>query len=335
MGNRIGMMATTFLSIVLLPGSWAWSQTAPPGQDAAHPPQDAIGTVSGQGQVTLRPLPTAVQLHLKLSVKGKSVEEAVARLKQRQQAASAELEKLGASKKSIHTESLSVAQSDSAQHRLLQQMIRQRVRGAGPAKEMPKVPKTVAVTTILSAEFPLTAKDADAAFLAAHRLQEQVKAAKLAGSAEDEKLSAEDDEASEESGFSPGGEQTQDPNTPTILYLARISKDAQAKAMAESFQKAKQNAVASARAAGRELGALVTVQNHLQATQDRSGFNEGYRYSTGISRPGIDEDEEGDEPREAQSQSVSNDLGKAAFQFTTMAVFRIDAAAKAKNEKRN
>jgi len=326
MGNRIGNVKAAVLAGILLVRTTAWSQTARAGEEPAHAPRSEGGTVIGHGQVTLRPLPTALQLNLWLSAKGENAEKAVARLKQRQRAASDQLEKLGANKKSIRHQSLSIAQGDSEERRRLQQMIRQRMRGARQAGKTSKGPKTVKVTSLLSAEFPLTAKDADEAFLAAHRLKDQVKAAKLAVSAEDEKLSAEgEEEAGDEDDSDPFGRRGRDPNVPTISYLARISREAQAKAMAEAFEKAKEDAATSACAARVEPGALMRVENHVAPTRDTSGPDSEYRQSRRYG-PAVEEDNEegeGEEPQEAQGESVAPEPGQVAFQVTATAIFRI------------
>jgi hypothetical protein len=112
--------------------------------------------------------------------------------------------------------------------------------------------------------------------------------------------------------------------------MARISPEAQAKAMGEAFEKAKEDAAASARAARVERGALLRVENHVQATRDLSGPDSEYRQARqyGPAVEADNEDGEGEEPRGAQSESIAAEPGQVAFQVTAIAVFRIGESAK-------
>jgi hypothetical protein len=89
-------------------------------------------------------------------------------------------------------------------------------------------------------------------------LQDKIKAADLAGLKEFEKGTPQEEELAEEN---PEVNFRGDPNEakrgePLFLFVARVSDDERAKALAEAFRKAKRQAARLAEAAGTELGTL-------------------------------------------------------------------------------
>ena len=85
---------TTLVAGVLLTVGAAGAQESHPSR-----PEAAVISVSGSARVQRRP--TVLRVYLQLSAKGKTVEEAMAALKERREAAQTQLEKLGANKGSV------------------------------------------------------------------------------------------------------------------------------------------------------------------------------------------------------------------------------------------
>jgi hypothetical protein len=142
-------------------------------------------TVAGTGVVVLHRQPTAMRMYVSLPGKGKNLEEALAKLKQRREAALAELEKLKVEKDSITLGNPTAATSlsDAQRRRQFEQMVRQRMRASGAkGGKVPKLPEVVSVGMTLTAQWPLEAKEPEQLLVTAHGLQQQLKAADLAGS---------------------------------------------------------------------------------------------------------------------------------------------------------
>jgi uncharacterized protein YggE len=224
------------------------------------------GAVSGTGTISLTRAPEVMRMHVALTSKGATLKDALAALKTRTDAARLQLTTLGADKGSIKIEAAHIAVQDPNRRNQMQAMMMMRMqqgkgnKGAAKSKTAPPVE----VTSNLTAEWKLSAKDPEAMLLLVHPLQEKIRAADLAGKAQAEKLSAEQEEMLEElqangqSGFSMGGEE-QTPGQPDFLFVSRITEAEHDKALADAYQKASVQATRLAKAAGSELGALRSV----------------------------------------------------------------------------
>ena len=112
-----------------------------------RPPSAGEGQVSASGHVHLQRSPTHLRLYLQLTGKGKTLEEALAALRERREAAAAELEKLGVAKTALAFTPPGVDDSQLAQQRRMETMIAQRLGGRGAKKGAKKAKPPVAVTT--------------------------------------------------------------------------------------------------------------------------------------------------------------------------------------------
>lgn len=325
---RAAMGALIGLAIYLLPSA-AWAQYEEYGPMAATSAVAGPGMISGHGMATVKKPPTAIRMHLLLSAKGKTMEDALANLKERREAAEAFLEKLGADKKSIESGSPSISQEDEQRQRQLQMMIRQRMRGNRAAPKAAKTQPTVSLASFLTAQWPVEAKNSEELLLTVHKLQQKIKEAKLATGKDDEKKSAEEEELSEEmaqESFGPS-EDRGDPNEPAIAYLAQVSAEERDKAMADAFQKAKTNAERLAQAAGVRLGSLSSLGG---------GFNSGSRMQYGYpstynvmprAMRAMMERGESPEQETRENQAVSSDPREVVFSFSAAATFRLATPA--------
>ena len=91
------------------------------------------GQVAATGQVHLVRPPTHLRMYMQVSGRGKTLEEALAALKERREAVAAKLDKLAAEKSSIVFSSPSVDEAAMAQQRRMETMLAQRLRAAGGA----------------------------------------------------------------------------------------------------------------------------------------------------------------------------------------------------------
>jgi hypothetical protein len=219
--------------------------------------------ISASGTITVERKPTQLRLYMQLLAKGKTLQDALAKLKERREAATAQLEALKADKKSIVFGTPSLSNVQSARKQQIEAMVMAQMRARG--KKMPKglqTPQTVTVSATLTAQWPLEAESLEEMLVIAQDIQDKIEAADLAGAKESETLSAEEEEFSEEasqmaSQFS--GEQQEQPGKAHFMYVATLPKAEREKAMAEAFKKADQQASDIAKAADVLRGPLVGV----------------------------------------------------------------------------
>jgi uncharacterized protein YggE len=219
-------------------------------------------TVSATGSASVRQKPTQMRLHMQLIAKGKTMEEALAKLKERREAATVQLEALKADKKSIVFGVPSLSNDQSSRKRQIQAMVVAQMKSRG--KKVPKGlvnPQTVTLASTLTARWPLEADSQEKLLLFVQNIQEKIKAADLAGAKEAEKLTPEEEEFEEEASqmqvqYSDDG---QEPGQPLFLFVAMLPKEQREKALADAFALAKTRAAELAKAAGTDLGPLVTL----------------------------------------------------------------------------
>ena len=239
----------------------------------------ASGQVAAMGHVHLQRPPTHLRMYLQLSGKGKTLEEALAALKERREKVAAQLEKLGADKKVLVFTPPGVDESTAAQQRRMELMIAQRM-GRGAKKTAKPVKPPVAVTTMLTATWPLVGDSTEKLLLAADAVREKVKAAELSGDKETPKLSAEEQEVAEEMAAQTnqnmgGDEQVARLGEPRFLYLAQLSLQDRQAALAGAFAKAKAQAAELAKAAGAGLGPMTSLRSDASSM---GGFNPYARF---------------------------------------------------------
>ncbi|HJT34813.1 MAG TPA: hypothetical protein VJ783_22490 [Pirellulales bacterium] len=246
-------------------------------------------SVSGSGTSTIeRPCET-LRMEVDLLAKGKELKDALSKLKQRRKAAEEQLAKLGAEPKSIRWGSPQISSGgDNDQQRQMQIMMRQRMmqrRGARRAAEKPAVAPPVTVAMSLVAQWPLKTGDAEQLLIAAHDLEEKIKAADLAGrkaaeelSPEEQELAEENEEDSEQVFYQ--GQQQPKPGEPRFVYVVNVSEDDRNKAFAEAFDRAKASATRLAKAAHAELGDLQQLAEAGESGADPEGYEAwgGYEY---------------------------------------------------------
>lgn len=223
---------------------------------------DSDGVVTGTGRVTIKRPPQVLRGQFVVIGQAKDVAGAVAKLKEAQAEASKKLAELGAAEKSVEfgPTPMGAGPADAAAPytKYMQDMQRMMSPTGGGIKPAAK-PQVVIVSSTVKAEWPLKAAGADELFVAGYCLQEKIKAAAV-GKPDAKKMTPEEAEALEEAaGAKGGGGAGGAAGEPTFQYVCMVSDADRAAARAEAFQKAKQNAAETAKAAGAELAALRNI----------------------------------------------------------------------------
>jgi uncharacterized protein YggE len=219
--------------------------------------------ITGNGTATIKKSPDVIRMQIQLSADGKSLKEALTKLSQRKEAAKKKLAGLGAADNAVTFEDVRTEAADprQAMERMMRQRMGMRAGGnrptTGPAGG---AGGNVKVVVTLKAQWPLAGKSPEDVLVAAHELQEKVKAADLADM---KTASLEEQEAREEQAGNDPSEQGPAPGEPVFLFVARISDEERAKAMADAFNKAKAQAQDLAKAAGAQLGALKQISGQV------------------------------------------------------------------------
>ncbi len=275
---------------ILLAGLLTWAGPGAIRARGAGPQNDGSpATVSGVGEAKVKQAPTLLRMYLPLVARGKTLEEALAALKDRREAAVAKLQTLKgkASSLTFSAPALNADSNANSQRRRMEMMIAQRL---GHGKKAPKpVQPPVIVTSLLTADWPLESDTPEKLLLVAGTLRQQVKAADLGGAKESDKLSPEEQEMAEEMAEqmnnmgSPDDESSQ-AGQPQLLFVAKLAdKDRQA-AMAEAFTKAKGQAAELAKAAGMAPGRLISLNGTGGGKVDWNELNNNRVYYPYVAR---------------------------------------------------
>ena len=284
------------------------------------------GQIAASGHVHLQRPPTHLRMYLQLTGKGKTLEEALAALKERREAAAARLEKLGVDKSALVFTPPGVDESQAVQQRRMEMMIAQRMGGRGAKKGAKPVKPPAAVTTMLTATWPLTGDTTEKLLLAAESLREKVKAAELVGGKEGPKLSPEEQELAEEMAArnpNQGGDEEQaGPGEPRFLFVALLSPQDRQKALAEAFAKAKTQAAELAKAAGAGLGAMTGLGGEASG-----GFNPFSRFNFNPygNRGEIDFAQQAAQSEEQTGEAMAPRPDGIGFDFVVHATFALAA----------
>jgi len=239
------------------------------------------GQISGMGHVHLQRPPTHLRMYLQLTGKGKTLEEALAALKERREAVVAQLGKLGVDKSALVFSPPGVDDSLNAQQRRMEVMIAQRMGGRGVKKGAKTAKPPATATTLLTAQWPLAGDTTEKLLLAAEAVREKIKAAELTGTKDAPKLSAEEQEMAEEmaaqnSPNSGNDEELAKPGEPRFMFMARLAPQERQTALAAAFAKAKRQAAELASAAGVGLGPMTGLS---ETAGGMSGYAQSWRYN--------------------------------------------------------
>jgi uncharacterized protein YggE len=297
-----------------------------PAAPAAEP--SAEGTVTGQGTADVKKPPEFLRVQVEVLARGKDLREALARLKERQGAARKQLATLGAAQGTVAFGDPVANPEKNDQQRMMERMVMARMRARqGKPGAKPKVAPPVAVSATLKADLPLKASGADELLLAAESLQEKIKAADLGGLKEFEKASPQEEELAEENQES--GMQGQQGEVkrgePVFVFVAKVSEEERAKALAEAFRKAKRQAGQLARAAGAELGALHHLDGQYPGVP---GEDSPYAYNSYAMRAlqQLRMAQAAADPDEQAGEALSPQPGPVTYRVAVAAAFTLKPA---------
>ena len=239
---------------------------------AAHAQVES--SVSGTGLVTLQRQPDLLRMQMEIAADGKTLQEALDKLKAKREAAKAKLQAMGVADAALEVGQPTIGSIGNDRRSQMERMVRMRMNNGNRPAPTSQPGPSVSVSLSLKAEWPLTGKSGDQLLLAAYDLQEKVKAADLAQSGKTGKpRTPEEEEMAEEMNGMGGPDQSQQqPGEPLFMYVSKLADADRAKAVADAFQKAKVEAGQLAKAAGMSLGALRNLNS--QAAPDMSQFND-------------------------------------------------------------
>lgn len=229
------------------------------------------------GTATVEVKPSLLRMTIELSEKEPTAEEVIQKITDRQEAARLQLEAFGASKGSIKISPLSVPSGASDYEQQMRQMVMYQMRQSGRSPKALKPPKSVTVTSTVTAEWPLDMETQQQAIIFATKLKDKVVEADLAGvnepkelTPEEEEFQAEMQEAMSQYSYSSDEEQ---PGQPTFAYVAELSEEQRSAAMADAYKQAETKAQRLADAAGTKLGKLAFLSEGFSAeTYDPSVY---------------------------------------------------------------
>jgi uncharacterized protein YggE len=245
--------------------------------------QESGATISGRGVATIKRPASKMRLAIVLSARGKTLEEALAALKDRRTAAAAQLKKLKADEASVKFDETAIAAGEGAGD-INSIMRAQLARSGGRVPKGLQLPQVVHVSCNLTAEWPLQYKTQEELLAITSELQQQIKEADLAGLNEPKNLTPEEQELEAELAEAAndyGGRQEAKPGEPSFTFVAEITEQDRAAALAEAFATAKTDASRLAKAAGLALGGLVELSGEASPALDDYGPYAAYRRQLG------------------------------------------------------
>jgi hypothetical protein len=245
----------------------------PQALDAQEP---AGRTVTGHGMGEIKRQAELLRVQVEVVAKGKTLKEALTKLRERRQAAQKNLEQLGASAASIEfgEPQIVIERNDRQQQRMMMMMAMR--NGGKKPPQKPKEAPPLSVSCSLKAELRLAAAGPEDFLLAAHALEERIKAADLGGLKEFKQASAQDEEMAEEQNAEMMGMNEEGPKRgePIFLYVSKVSDEERDKARSEAFKKARDEARRLAAAAGIDLGPLYRLDGDVAASYADSEDND-------------------------------------------------------------
>jgi hypothetical protein len=223
-----------------------------PAQETSLSPRTGV---RGTGAVVIERDAELLRLDVQLRASAKTVKEALVELRVRGDQARQQVLGLGADAASVTIEPAKLVDPNEGRGNPMEQIMRLRT---GRAEEKTDGERPVHVAASFSAQWKLTKKPHDELLASTHKLQQDLVALDLAGHKAAKKAEEGKDEAKDADAVEPGDEGA-DPGQPTFLFLAEVPSAERDKAGAEAFRRAAAQAERLARAAGKELGDVLSL----------------------------------------------------------------------------
>jgi uncharacterized protein YggE len=285
------------------------------------------GTVTAHGMAEIKRQPEFLRVQIDLLAKGKTLKEALAKLKERKQLAQKSLEILGVAAKDVEFGEPGInADKNERQRRMAMMMMQQaRIQGKKPPQKA-KEPPPVVVYVQLTAELPLRASASEELLMAAHAIEEQIKNADLGGTKDLKQASPQDEELEQEMAEEMMGMEDGEPKkgVPVFLYVSKISEEEQGRALAQAFKKAQRQAGELAKAAGATLGAIRDINENETSwgSTEQEGMDNSYVYRMGQMMSQMRGGRgEGDDVR--HGEAVGFKPGKVTYRIMVSASFEL------------
>ncbi|EAQ78529.1 SIMPL domain-containing protein [Blastopirellula marina] len=279
------------------------------------------GVIKSDGTHILKRNPAELKLSIELLGRGKTLKEALSKLKEKQTAAQDIVQALGAEMDSLTFDDPTTTSRSSEMMEKMREVIRSRVRNSGgPTPEGLKVQETITVSSKLQIHWKLQAEDVIAKLEEVTALRKKIEESDIAG-VEGEEISLADQELMEEAeafgynSFSSGEEIK--PGTPQISYRASITSQERRDALKAAFATARSNAAELAAAAGMKVTGLRSMEANSSGLSPN--LQNYYRYGGGY-REESDADVETD-----PLQAASPKFAEIPFVFVISAQFNVVA----------
>lgn len=226
-------------------------------------------TLTVSGHAKRQVMPTVARAAVMIGGKGKTIEDALAQLASRQEAAKAKLAKLDPAPASVKLGSPKIQVGGDERQQRIQQLLRERLRNGRKPDKSAKGPESVAVSGRLTAEWPLREESPQKLLVFYYQLGKKLEDLDLADK-KNEKLTPEEQELLEEAGdgdsADPFGGVSSAPSMGgrpqsgvLLMVAAKVSQEQRDKLMAEAFQDAKKRGERLAKIAGATLGPLLNL----------------------------------------------------------------------------
>jgi len=237
-------------------------------------------SISVTGKATVVATPQSMRLKIRLLEKGKTIEDVLAKITDRQAAAAIQLTKLGAVEESIEfgKPEKFVDQSQSPE---MMDMIRMQFEQQG--RKVPaglNADPGITLTVDVSARWTLPEGKPAIRLGFVHELQTRIEEADIAGIKEPQQLTAEEKELAEEMkglqrNMGYGSERAKDPRKASFDYFAEPDTESRKVAFAKAVKQARDDAEILAEAANTKIGAMLHLSGKLQANdlQSRYGYD--------------------------------------------------------------
>jgi len=245
----------------------------------AQLPAAQQGVVGGTGMATIKRQPDLMRMRLDVTAKGKTLADALAKLKARREAALKACSETGANAATLVATPPRIAPEDQNRQQIVNSL-RQRSRGtARPGKKAEPEPVNVAST--ITAEWLLQGSGPEELLLASQALEDKIKAT-IAKSMPKEELSPEEEELEEEVAqqMANYGNRYPKQGEPAFLFIAKVSKEDYTKAAAKAFAMAKVHAQRLADAAGVPLGELRGVEGNDREQMTMMNYGQRLLYNS-------------------------------------------------------
>ena len=282
--------------------------------------------VATAGQAELLKKPTMLRLHVEITAKGKTLEDALENLEKQIEETKKKIEKLGPIKESIEVGTPQPTASNAQYQKQMEMMIRSQMAGMGrkPPAGLKKI-LMVAAKASFKADWKLDAETPAEQLLFIDELKKGIEEADISGQKENEKLSPEEEEMMAEiqsnMGRNFGSDNEIAPGTPIFVFIATITPEESQKLLKDAYQNAREEANKLTDAVGIPLGKLISLSGTISKNQEGLGMHSygGYEYEMREYMQAM-----GIQSSVAKNEAISRDCGPIKFGAYVKTVYELE-----------